>query len=59
MGINLAKNPVNYFKEDEANYARLMLKTDALHRYYNPRSPHPRSSDSDKWNNILGLKKKT
>ena len=30
-----------------------MVKTNVLHRYYDPKNPNPRSSDSDKWNNIL------
>ena len=49
----MTKNPVNYFKEDEANYKRLMVKTNVLYRYYDPKNPYPRSSDSYKWNNIL------
>ena len=39
--------------EDFENYARLMVKTNALHRYYDPNNPHPRSSDSQKWMGIL------
>ena len=31
-----------------------MIKTNALHRDYDPKNPHPRASDSKKWNNILG-----
>ena len=31
-----------------------MLKTNALHKNYNPNNPHPRSSKSNKWKYILG-----
>ena len=31
-----------------------MLKTNALHKKYNPNNPHPRSSKSYKWKYILG-----
>ena len=36
-------------KEDGENYAKLMIKANALHRYYDPSNPHPRSSVSKKW----------
>ena len=49
----MTKNPVNYLKEDEANYKRLMRKTNTLHRYCDPKKPYPRSSDSYKWKKIL------
>ena len=45
----MAKNQVNYFQENKANYARLMLKTNALHQDNDPNNPHPKSSSSDKW----------
>ena len=38
---------------DEENYARLMIKTNALHRDNNPDDNYPKSSKGDKWNNIL------
>ena len=49
----MTKNPVNYFQEDKANYKRLMIKTNTFHRYYDPKNPYPRSSDSYKWRKIL------
>ena len=36
-----------------ATYAMLMRNTNAVHKNYNPRNPHPRSSSSKKWKNIL------
>ena len=47
----MAKNPVDYKEKDYNNYKRLMMKTNALHHYYDPESPYPRASD--KWENIL------
>ena len=49
-----SKNPQNYNTEDYADYAYLMIKTNALHRDYDPKNPYPRASDSKKWKNILG-----
>ena len=49
----MTRNPKKYFKEDEAYYKKLMIKTNALHRHYYPKSPYPRSSDSCKWRKIL------
>ena len=43
----------NYTPEDEENYARLMIKTNALHVGNNPESKKPKSNKSDKWTNIL------
>ena len=47
----MSKNPnENYFDENDYNeYAKLMVKTSALHKDYNPNNPQPRSSRSDKW----------
>ena len=42
-----------YTPEDEANYAKLMVKTNILHQKYDPNNPRPRSRDSPKWKNIL------
>ena len=39
---------------DRDSYKRLLLKTNALHNDFNPNNPHPRSSSSYKWENILG-----
>ena len=30
-----------------------MIKTNVLHRYYDPKNPYPRSSDSVKWRKVL------
>ena len=35
----VAKNPTHYLKEDLNNYKRLMIKTNALHYYYDPKKP--------------------
>ena len=34
----MAKNPTNYYKEDYNNYKRLMIKTNAFHRYHDPKN---------------------
>ena len=47
------KKTVNYFKEDFENYARLMIKTNVLHRDSNPNNTNPRSSGGPKWVTIL------
>ena len=31
-----------------------MIKTNALHKKYDPKKPHPRSNKSDKWTKLLG-----
>ena len=53
----MSKNPEpNYFDDNDYNeYAKLMVKTNALHRDYNPNNPRPRSSSSDKWNLIRDI----
>ena len=43
----------SYDEQDYMNYERLMLKTNALHRDYDPTNPLPRGSKSSKWKNIL------
>ena len=48
------REPVYFKKEDKDEYERLMVKTNALHRGYDPSNPHPRSSMGKKWKNILG-----
>ena len=48
----MSKNPEYFTEDDYKNYTRLMLKTNALHRNYDPNNPNPRSSKSDKWNLI-------
>ena len=48
----MSKNPEDFTKEDYENYAKLMVKTNALYRDNNPKNSHPKSSRSDKWNLI-------
>ena len=43
-----------YQEEDYEDYERLMIKTNALHRDYDPNNPLPRGSKSDKWKFLLG-----
>ena len=42
-----------YDVNDLENYKRLLRKTNVLHHDFNPKNPHPRSSVSYKWENIL------
>ena len=48
----MSKNPEYFTKEDYDNYAKLMVKTNALYRYNDPKNPNPKSSRGDKWNLI-------
>ena len=48
-----SREPVDFDKEDKDEYERLMVKTNALHREYDPSNPHPRGSMGRKWKNIL------
>ena len=43
----------SYDEEDYMNYESLMIKTNALHRDYDPTNPNPIGSKSNKWKNIL------
>ena len=43
----MAKDPLGFNNEDYNNYARLMIKTNALHRDNNPKSLYPKSSKSN------------
>ena len=52
MGI-VSKKTKYYTDEDKANYAKLMIKTGALHRGNDPENKYPKSSSSYKWNNVL------
>ena len=45
----MSKNPDNFNENDYDEYEKLMVKTNALHKDYNPNNPYPRSSRSDKW----------
>ena len=49
-----SRDPVDFDKDDKDEYERLMVKTNALHREYNPLNPRPRGSMGKKWKNILG-----
>ena len=42
-----------YNAKDEDNYTWLMIKTNSLHRGYDPNSRFPRGSDCQKWNKFL------
>ena len=50
----MSKNPNTYYFDDNDydNYEKLMVKTNALHKDYNPKNPYPRSSRGSKWNLI-------
>ena len=50
---SIKPNKDSYDDEDYENYRMLMLKTNALHRDYDPTNPLPRGSKSKKWLNIL------
>ena len=45
----MSKNPEDFTDNDYDEYEKLMVKTNALHKNYNPNNPYPRSSRSDKW----------
>ena len=47
--------PRNFTKDDMVEYRDLLVKTNALHRDFDPNNPNPRSSSSKKWKNILSL----
>ena len=49
----VSKNPTDYTDDDYDNYARLMLKTNTLHRDNNPGNNYPKSSKADKWKYLL------
>ena len=53
----MAKKPDTYYFDDNDydEYAKLMVKTNALHSDYNPKNSYPRSSRSDKWNLIRNI----
>ena len=48
------REPLDFDKEDKDEYERLMVKTNTLHRDYDPSNPRPRGSMGKKWKNILG-----
>ena len=45
----MSKNPDDFNENDYDEYEKLMVKTNALHKDYNPNNPYPRSSRSGKW----------
>ena len=49
----VSKNPTDYTDDDYDIYARLILKTNTLHRDNNPDSNYPKSSKGQKWKRIL------
>ena len=49
----VSTEPKNFTKGNYENYAKLMIKTNTLHRDNDPNSLYPKSSKSYKWNNIL------
>ena len=49
----VSKEPKDFTEEDYDNYAKLMIRTNALRVDYNPESKKPKSSKSYKWNTIL------
>ena len=49
-----SKKPVDFNKEDKNEYERLMVKTNATHRDYDPTNPRPRGSDGERWKKIVG-----
>ena len=49
----VSKEPIDFTEEDYDNYAKLMVKTNALCVGNNPESKKPKSSKSYKWKNIL------
>ena len=46
-------NPDVFDLNDLNSYKRLLLKTNSLHRNFNPNNPNPRASGGKKWLNIL------
>ena len=50
----MSKNPNTFYVDDDDynEYSKLMVKTNALHKDYDPKNPYPRSSKSNKWNLI-------
>ena len=48
-----SKNPQFFDQDEYKEYAKLMVKTNALHKRYNKNKSHPRSSVGKKWTFIL------
>ena len=53
----MSKNPntLHIDDNDYNEYSKLMVKTNALHKDYNPKNPYPRSSRGSKWNLIRDI----
>ena len=49
----MEEKPGKVKKDDLEEYKDLLRKTNALHKDFNPNSPYPRSSRSDKWKFLL------
>ena len=49
----VSKKPKDFSAEDYDNYAKLIVKSNALYRNYTPDNPRPKSNRSYKWKNIL------
>ena len=49
----MSREPKNYSEEDYDNYAKFMIRTNALRVSNNPENKRPKSSRSYKWNTIL------
>ena len=45
----MSKNPKGFDEDDYNNYARLMVKTNALYQNNDPNNTQPKSSSGDKW----------
>ena len=50
----MSKDPNTLYVDDNDynEYSKLMVKTNALHKDYNPKNPYPRSNRGNKWNLI-------
>ena len=53
----MSKDPNTYYVDDDDynEYSKLMVKTNALHKDYNPKNPYPRSNRGNKWNLIRNI----
>ena len=49
----VSKKPEKFTNDDYRNYSKLIIKSNALYRDYDPRSKKPRSNRGDKWKDVL------
>ena len=49
----VSKEPKDFTNDDYRNYAKLMVKSNTLHRNNNPKDSHSKSNRGYKWKNIL------